>query len=256
MKCAFHPSTPAAGSCPACDRPLCEACLQAIQRAGVCSACLAAPAPQRTRMGLLIGLGVGGGIAIILLVIGLLVGLRFYNKELAPHQRGQVPAEVVAIEEAGSSGEEVAAQPGEEAAIAFASSLREGWVAEVTSHVDDWRTVHAAIGPSDGDWTTWLEVEWDDAAGDYALMDEGPIAQEEEEEVPDIYQPGEEVAKEAALADTPDWVARVVKHSSDWKTATVWVGPPQSEFMWAIKLRWTDELDCYDIVGVEEIPYP
>ncbi len=77
-----------------------------------------------------------------------------------------------------------------------------------------------------------------------------------EEDVPDIYQPGEEVAKEAALMDTPDWVAKVVEHSSDWKSVTVWVGPPQSEFVAAVRLQWNDEIDCYEVAGTEEIPYP
>ena len=77
-----------------------------------------------------------------------------------------------------------------------------------------------------------------------------------EEDVPEIYQPGEEVAKEAALMDTPDWVAKVVEHSSDWQSVTVWVGPPQSEFVAAVRLQWNDELDCYEVAGTEEIPYP
>ena len=101
-------------------------------------------------------------------------------------------------------------------------------------------------------------LAWNEDRGDYELVDEGPIAQEEpaDEEVPDIYQPGQEVALEAALTDAPDWAAKVVNHSADWKSVTVWVGPPHSEWSAQLKLQWNDGGDYYDMVSAEEIPYP
>ncbi len=66
--------------------------------------------------------------------------------------------------------------------------------------------------------------------------------------------PGEELAKLAAVADTPDYVAEVHEHSEDWKQVTVWIGPPDSEFDTAVHLQWGD--DGYEIVKTEELPAP
>ncbi len=64
--------------------------------------------------------------------------------------------------------------------------------------------------------------------------------------------PGEELAKLAAVADAPDYVAKVVEHSGDWTHVTVWVGPPESEFDAVVYLEWTDS--GYEIVKTEAIP--
>lgn len=66
-------------------------------------------------------------------------------------------------------------------------------------------------------------------------------------------QPGEESAKKAALADEPDWVARVQSHSSDWTEAVVWTGPPESEFVWAYTLRWNDRNGQYDVLSMDTV---
>jgi hypothetical protein len=66
-------------------------------------------------------------------------------------------------------------------------------------------------------------------------------------------QPGEESAKKAALADEPDWVARVQSHSSDWTEAVVWTGPPESEFVWAYTLRWDDRNGQYDVLSMDTV---
>ncbi len=81
----------------------------------------------------------------------------------------------------------------------------------------------------------------------------GPATTTEDNAAPDIYQPGEGVAKEAALGQNPDWVAKVVEHSSDWKSVTVWIGPPQSEFVGEYKLVWNDSGHYYDIASVTPI---
>ena len=73
-------------------------------------------------------------------------------------------------------------------------------------------------------------------------------------DVPRIYQPGEEIAKEAAVgyAEQPDWLARVEEHSDDWQTATVVVGPPASEWVWEMDLRWNDSDLDYDLVETRD----
>ncbi len=151
----------------------------------------------------------------------------------------------------------VASQPGADAAMDFARTRRSDWQATITGHSDDWHTVRLAMKPPDSDeWTTWLELQWSHALQAYILIDEGPIAVEDGgEEIPDIYRPGEQVAVEAALgyAEQPDWVAKVVRSSADWRTATLWVGPPASEWVWEIKLQWNDSLQCYELVSMEAI---
>ena len=66
-------------------------------------------------------------------------------------------------------------------------------------------------------------------------------------------QPGEDAAKKAALADEPDWVARVQSHSSDWTEAVVWTGPPESEFVWAYTLRWDDTSGQYEVLSMDTV---
>ncbi len=255
MNCAFHPSVPAAGYCPRCGRPLCEACLQATQSTGVCSACLAGAVHRRFPTGLIVGIAV----AVIVLIILVGIGLAGFFYFVGSQQSGEAgpPITVESMDQTLPEPVAPTAQPGEEAALAFAYARQPEWVAVIASHSGDWHSAHVAIGPSVGDWRTFLDLQWNEELGHYELVDEGPIAYEEgKEEIPDIYQPGEEVAQEAALGETPDWVAKVTSHSPDWKTATVWIGPPQSEFLDAVELRWNDELDCYEIVGAEPVPYP
>ncbi len=61
--------------------------------------------------------------------------------------------------------------------------------------------------------------------------------------------PSEELAKLAAVREAPEYVAKVVEHSDDWKTVTVWVGPPASEFDAIVYLEWQD--NDYTIVKTE-----
>ena len=278
MKCAFHPDREVAGYCGQCGRALCAECFQASEPVGECSACLAtrpqpaplgtgepgaepaAPPPSAPRRptGLwwLIGLGCACLVLalVLLAALGVLPGRQLLREQTIPEEAVRYPP----LHFEHVTGPEQRAGPGQEAALAFARSRKPGWSGVVTDHSDDWRSAYVVIGPSEGDWRTWLDLRWDDGQQDYLLSDEGPIAAEEgeDEEVPEIYQPGEEVAKEAALAESPDWVAKVVEHSEDWKSATVWIGPPESEFVWALKLKWRDDLDCYEVVGSEDVPYP
>ena len=73
-------------------------------------------------------------------------------------------------------------------------------------------------------------------------------------EAPELYQPGPEVAEEAALMDTPDWAAKIVSHSPDYKRVVVWIGPPQSEWVSEITLEWNEAITAYDLVEEGEVP--
>ncbi len=69
----------------------------------------------------------------------------------------------------------------------------------------------------------------------------------------DTTEPGEELAKEAALEGHDGWVAKVVENSDDWTTAVVWTGPPESEWVWSVRLQWNPESGSYDSVEVTEV---
>ena len=228
----------------------------------------APPPPKRgTPTGLIVGLAVGCGVLVLVVIILMALGMFWFSQ---PEEPPAAPVPGVVYEPPGLEGEGeeigelegydvVIAAPGSEAAVAFALARKPEWTAaQVISYTDDWRRVEVVIGPSAEEYGIWMILAWNEDLGDYELVDEGPIAQEEPvgEEVPDIYQPGEEVALEAALTEAPDWVATVVDHSADWKSVTVWVGPPHSEWSAQLKLQWNDGGDYYDMVSAEEIPYP
>ncbi len=220
-------------------------------------------------IGLIIGIAVGCGVLVLILGIIVAVGFGQYRKKAQQLQAEQTltPIETPEVAPGGTAPEiavpsEELAQPGEAAALAFALSRKTEWTAaEVTTHAEDWRTAEVVIGPSPGEYGIWLILTWNDELSTYELVDEGPIAQVEPqdeygEEVPDIYQPGEQTALEAALMDVPDWVGKVAEHSADWKSVTVWIGEPASEWSFAYELEWNDEGNYYDIVSSGEIPYP
>lgn len=226
------------------------------------------PPPKRgTPTGLIVGLAVGCGVVVLVVIILMALGVFWFSQ---PEEPPAAPAPRVVYEPPGleDEGEEIEelegydvmmAEPGGEAAATSALMRKPEWTAaQVISHTDDWLRAEVVVGPSPGEYDIWMILAWNEDLGDYEVVDEGPLVQEEpvDEEVPDIYQPGEEVALEAALTEAPDWVATVVDHSADWKSVTVWVGPPNSEWSAQLKLQWNDEGDYYDMVSAEEIPYP
>ena len=68
--------------------------------------------------------------------------------------------------------------------------------------------------------------------------------------------PGEAAAVQAALAGCSDWVATVHRHSADWQTVTVRIGPPNTSWLMEIGLQWVAEARCYDVVEERESPAP
>jgi len=227
------------------------------------------PTPQKgTPWGWIIGIGCGCGclLLIALMIAGpLFLGYLGFRAETDEQGSSPTAIEETQVEpmpdasDADFTGEVPSIDiegPGLVAAILFGQSRKPAWSVQVATHDDDWQTVHLVLGPIGSDFTTWMDLQWDDDAGQYQLVAEGPLGVEDtgaDNEVPDIYQPSEEVAKEAALTGTPDWVAKVVRHSPDWKSAVVWTGPPQSEWVFESTLRWDDNLHCYEIVSHEAI---
>lgn len=150
-------------------------------------------------------------------------------------------------------------EPGPEAALLAALECKPGWAATIKEHSIDWSEAVVLLGPKEGDWTTGLRFQWTETG--YKLVAEGPVPVEEEllpeeEQVPDIYQPGPEVAREAALMDYPDWVARIVDHSSDYGQVVVWIGPPNSEWVAELHLKWNIEGQYYDLISEQPLEYP
>lgn len=95
------------------------------------------------------------------------------------------------------------------------------------------------------------------AEDDEELAEAEPqLTEDDLEGIPEEFRPGESTALEAALMGCEDWVGRVQSHSDDWATAVVWIGPPNSEWTWEMHLKWNIELECYELVKQEEIPYP
>ncbi|MGD9495077.1 MAG: hypothetical protein AB7Y46_02080 [Armatimonadota bacterium] len=70
--------------------------------------------------------------------------------------------------------------------------------------------------------------------------------------------PGGEAAVRAALEaiNEPGWVTRVQEHSADWRTVTVWAGPPQSEWVYEVTVQWDDGLGAYVLQRIADVPYP
>lgn len=57
------------------------------------------------------------------------------------------------------------------------------------------------------------------------------------------------IAKVLAKAPEPGWVAKVTSHSSDWTEAKILIGPPASEFVEEVSVRWLPAEHKYQIVG-------
>jgi len=212
---------------------------------------------------LILGIGGCGCLLIILIAFGVIggVGWSVFKQETTPPANAIAPPPVAPVNPAPTSpGAPSEITPGAQAAMAWARDRRPDWKASINDHSEDWQWVRLVMGPAESDWTTWLEIQWDASAGHYNLLDEGPLGVEEPvpQDVPDVYQPGEDVAMEAALgyAEQPDWVARVDSHSDDWRRATVSVGPPASEFVYVVTLQWNDQGSYYDLVSMDEVSYP
>jgi len=157
----------------------------------------------------------------------------------------------------------------EEDIVALAKRWQPTWAFQVDGHRRDWKQITLYAGPKEGQWERMVHYEWRDgkfvptgiepmpkeeakpAAGGDA---DGPLTEKDLAGVPEEMRPGDNAVREAALMDTPDWVAKIVEHSSDWSRATVWIGPPASEYVTSLKLKWDRTKQCYDVVSKEPLP--
>lgn len=71
-------------------------------------------------------------------------------------------------------------------------------------------------------------------------------------------QPSMATAIQAALdaINEPTWITKIQEHSPDWRSATIWAGPPQSEWVYQVRLEWDDGLGQYVLQELSELPYP
>jgi len=97
----------------------------------------------------------------------------------------------------------------------------------------------------------------DDDAGNTSSAEE-PTTTTRPETKPDTHggdtpaaeapQPSKEKAVAKALSRCdPGWVTKIVKHSDDWVTVTIAVGPPASEWVGEFDLKWNGS--DYDIIA-------
>ena len=152
--------------------------------------------------------------------------------------------------------EDVNLGPGLTEAEKFGRGLKQGWVAEVSTNSPDFEEVSLRLGPTAGDWQRWAKIRWDNGADGYTLVEEGDIAYDDTstDAGTTTTGPGKHLATKTALANSPGWVAKVVRHAADWSTAVVWIGPPQSEWVSEVRLRWNSKLDTYELEGETMIP--
>lgn len=134
-------------------------------------------------------------------------------------------------------------EPGEKAALQTAKTRHPAWEAMVNSHTGDWAEVVLKLGPAWGKWTNLMRLRWTGEA--YQVVAEGPIP--EERPAPAAKkQPasggGEKspaAARRLVLRRHPGWVAKVVSVEDDGQVVVVWVGPPESEFVWWYRVAWS-----------------
>jgi len=71
-------------------------------------------------------------------------------------------------------------------------------------------------------------------------------------------QPSKALAVKAALEPIgePDWVTKVTRASKDLRHMTVWVGPPDSEWVSELTMEWHPGAGRYEVAKSTRIPYP
>lgn len=201
---------------------------------------------KKSSLPLVISIIVGCG---VLLGIVVLVGIAAAYYFVVRHQEEYQQEEQYIEFDEEDVGSTSTSRPGEAAALVAAFERRSDWHAQLESHTPDWQEVVVFMGPDPNAPSVGVVFRWNEAQGRYVFAREGPIpVDDDDDERPDIYRPGRDVALEAALVGYEDYVARIESHSSDWKDVEVWIGPPQSEYFFAIKMRWNDAGDYYDVV--------
>ncbi len=282
QECPNHPGYSAVGHCPRCGQLLCVTCLAAHQQdpAQYCDPWLAYvrqdPARYHPRLPggelrqprnpLTTVLWVAAAVLVVCVVALVFAGVAYLRAKpvappveianslaLPPEVLEPPPSPEMAPASPPPAGPPAALPPSgsarEQAAKAVALQGKPGWVAVINWHQADWSEVRVWIGPSAKDLRLSRTLSWDPALRAYLIVDEGPVPKPPSTTTPPAAtrgpQPGEEAALDAALANDPGYVATVVKHSPDWKQATVYTGPPLKPLTNEYRFHWDDGLKQY-----------
>jgi hypothetical protein len=160
----------------------------------------------------------------------------------------------------------------EEAALAAAIDAKPEWSYRVDGHSKDWNQVQVFAGETEGKWTSVLKFRWNGQKYVYVgyqdypgakpapakkpAASDKPLTEDDLKDVPREFRPGESTALEAALKDHEDWIGKVQSHSNDWSKVTVWIGPPNSEFVAELQYKWNRKGQYYDLISSKDLPSP
>lgn len=209
------------------------------------------PPPGGGKKSPALGIVLGCGCLLVLALLiagGLYAWFAIQKPEIVGPQKTE---ETVSTTDAGDK-----ATPSESAAVKAALQGRTGWTAEAIDHADDWTTATLRVWRDQEGlgYTEVIKLKWNGDSANYEVESsrQDPIAEGGEETTkPDPTaktkpQSGagtggsEAQARAVGLAQAPEknWVVKVSRHSADWKTATVIIGPPASEFVAEYDLKW------------------
>ena len=282
MDCAYHAGVPATAYCSACGRAVCQNCLVVRADRSVCPVCaagvaqptqplLAQPVPQPapakassapTTTCLLIGCLALPAIAALGTVVG---GYFHYRQRLivpatpgtgpvpVPPVKGEAPVPEQKTAPAPETKSAPVRRPSEALAKQTALGQKPSWKAKVVFHTPDWQRVKVYIGPPNSGYTTSVVLQWDGAANAYRVERTEAIPKPPPPK-PAGPRPSRAGAIAAAKGGDGSMVAKVVSHTADWTQATVYIGPPASEFIYAVTVQWTGR--GYQIIARDSIDQP
>jgi hypothetical protein len=270
--CAYHPDRPATGFCNQCGQAVCPDCDLPHGDRRLCPVCAASagkPAPNTVAIVLAV---IAGALFICTVALGIaLSGAR--NAALPPATPG-APLAGAPPEGALTGPEEALTAPAfmpsapppmpltapslpvtppipatsaarTPVAISTALTGQPGWVGKVVSHSRDWKSVTVNIGPSMKALTIARNLEWNTGLNGYDIMSQAPVPAPAAP-TPPAPKPSEKSVRAAALANEPSgYLAKVVSHSSDWKQATLYTGPPNGEWTSQYRFHWDDQEKQY-----------
>jgi len=171
----------------------------------------------------------------------------------APPVKGEAPVPEQKTEPAPETKAAPVRQPSETLAKQTALGQKPSWKAKVVFHTPDWQRVKVYIGPANSAYTTSVVLQWDGAANAYRVERTEAIPKPPPPR-PAGPRPSRAGASAAAKGGDGSMVAKVVSHTADWTRATVYIGPPASEFIYAVTVQWTGR--GYQVIARDSIDQP
>jgi hypothetical protein len=133
-------------------------------------------------------------------------------------------------------------QPSREAALKAALEGHSDWVGKIVYVSDDLQRVKVWIGPPQSEFTAEVVMEWNASLNRYLLKEAHPVPGSEAPAGSSGPQPGKDKAVAKALSKCDaGWVAKVMSHNADWTRATIAVGPPGSEWVGEVDVKWNGQ---------------